>query len=268
MASLMEDQTGSKAQVLAKIRTALGRPAATVAPEPLPPFASTQAPSTLTELLSKFGRELEKVGGRMTCVQTVQELRVLLQNLFSQDEFGAVAVSNGDVLRKLGIRDWLVSYNRHVVPSLEEFILARKQPAETSSGAGFSGLENERLADEYKRVLIGASFGITCADYALADTGTVALISGGEQHRLISLLPPAHICLLDPRCIFASLNELLDHLHVGHEAHGTLPQALTCITGPSRTADIEQTITMGVHGPRTLQVIVYAPAKSEAVAFG
>ena len=268
MTSQLENQTSSKEHVLAKIRSALGRPAATVAPEPLPPFVNTQAPTAVTELVSKFGLELEKVGGRMTCVQTVQELRERLQNLFPPDESGSVAVSNGDVLLKLGIRDWLVSDNRPVVPSLEEFILARENSAETHSGAEFSELENERLADEYKQVLMGASFGITSADYALADTGTVALISGGEQHRLISLLPPVHICLLDPRRIFASLNELLDHLHVEYEAQGTLPRALTCITGPSRTADIEQTITMGVHGPRTLQVIVYAPAESEAVAFG
>jgi len=253
----MENQTGSREHILTQIRTALGRPASTVAPEPLPLFVSPPALSTDTELIDQFGCELEKVGGTMTRVQTVQELRKLLQSLYPADDFASVAVSNAEVLRQLGIHDWLVSDNRHIVPSREEFMLAGRQATEPAS----LPLDNEKLADEYNRVLVEAHLGITCADYALADTGTLALISGGEQHRLISLLPPVHVCLLDPRHIFPSLNDLLAHLHVAYETRGTLPQTLTCITGPSRTGDIEQTITLGVHGPRSLHVILYQLAE-------
>lgn len=253
----MENQTGSREHILTQIRTALGRPASTVAPEPLPFFVSPPALSTGTELIDQFGCELKKVGGTMTRVQTVQELRKLLQSLFPADDFASVAVSNAEVLRQLGIHDWLVSDNRHIIPSREEFMLAGRQATSLP-------LDNEKLADEYNRVLVEAHLGITSADYALADTGTLALISGGEQHRLISLLPPVHVCLLDPRHIFPSLNELLAHLQVACETRGTLPQTLTCITGPSRTADIEQTITLGVHGPRNLHVILYEPDKPES----
>ncbi len=215
----MEKQTCSKEHILAQIRTALGRPASTVAPEPLPPFARPHAAKEIAELVSQFSRELEKVGGSITCVQTVEETREQFQRSFPADEFSSVAVSNSEVLRQMGIREWLVADNRHIVPSID------------------------------------ATLGITSADYALADTGTLVLISGGEQHRLISLLPPVHVCFLDPSRIFASLTELLVHLQVEYETHGWLPQALTCITGPSRSADIELTITMGVHGPRALHVI-------------
>ncbi len=169
-------------------------------------------------------------------------------------------VSNGEVLGRLGLGEWLASENRHAVPSLEELVSARARAAETRAGQDPPRVLKETPLEEYKRVLIEASLGITGADYALADTGTLALVSGGEQHRLISLLPPAHVCLLDPRHIFASLADLLAHVQVGGESGGPLPRALTLITGPSRTADIELTVTTGVHGPRELHVILYEPA--------
>jgi L-lactate dehydrogenase complex protein LldG len=248
----MEKQTGSKQHILAQIRTALGRSASTVAPAPLPPFARPQASKEVAELAPQFSRELEKVGGSITCVQTVEEIREHFQRLFPADEFPSVAISNSEVLSQMGIREWLVADNRHIVPSVEKFLLARMKPSH-----------------EYSHDLLDATLGITTADYALADTGTLVLISGDEQHRLISLLPPVHVCFLDPSRIFGSLTELLAHLQVTHETHGLLPQALTCITGPSRSADIELTITMGVHGPRALHVILLPrsalPQESRAV---
>ena len=246
----MEQQTFSKEHILAHIRTALGREAATVAPEPLPPFARPHVLREAAELVSQFSHELEKVGGSVTRVQTVEEIRELLQKLFPADEFASVAVSNSEVLRGLGILEWLVSDNRQIVPSLEEFWSGRMQEA-----------GSEKPTYEYSNVLLEASLGITSADYALADTGTLVLISGGEQHRLISLVPPVHVCFLDPCRIFGSLTELLVHMQGEYDAHGSLPQALTCITGPSRTADIELTITMGIHGPRALHVILLPRTK-------
>ena len=241
----MEQQASSKEVILAHIRTALGREGPTVAPEPLPPFARPHALREPGELVSQFSRELEKVGGSITRVETVEEIRELLQKLFPADEFASVAISNSEVSRRLGILEWLVSDNRRIIPSLEEFWSRRMLP-----------VESEKLTYEYSQVLLDANIGITSADYALADTGTLVLISGGEQHRLISLVPPVHVCFLDPSRIFASLTELLAHMQVAYEADGSLPQALTCITGPSRTADIELTITMGIHGPRALHVIL------------
>lgn len=238
----MEMQTGSKEHILAQIRTALGRSASTVSPEPLPLFARPHASKEVAELVRQFSRELEKVGGSVACVETVAEIREHFQRLFPADEFPSVAVSNSEVLRQ--VREWLVADNRNIVPAFEEFLV-----------------ENEKQAHEYSEVLLDATLGVTTADFALSDTGTLVLLSGGEQHRLISLLPPVHVCFLDPSRIFGSLNELLAHLEVSYETHGSLPQALTCITGPSRSADIELTITMGVHGPRALHVILLLNAE-------
>jgi L-lactate dehydrogenase complex protein LldG len=230
----MEERSDNRARMLAQIRNALGRPAP-VTPEPLPAFDSHIPTEDNADLVETFSRELGKVGGRVSSAQSSEELRQLLQELYSPEEYATVAVSACEVLDQLGLREWLVSTGRQVVPSLKEFMTA------------------ENSLDQYKHVLMKAELGITCADYALADTGTLVLVSGGEQHRLISLLPPVHVCFLDPRDIFASLTDFLAR----EDETSRPPSAMTCITGPSRTADIELTITMGMHGPRALQVVLY-----------
>ncbi len=94
--------------------------------------------------------------------------------------------------------------------------------------------------------------GITTAQAAIADTGTLVLDSVDERHRLVSLVPPVHIAIIDAARICDTLGEALTLLR--HERQ--LSRAITFITGPSRTADIELTLTIGVHGPQELYVIV------------
>jgi L-lactate dehydrogenase complex protein LldG len=158
MRSRMEERSDNRTRMLAQIRNALGRPAATVAPEPLPPFDSHIPKKDNASLIEIFSRELENVGGRLICAQSAEELRQLLQEISSLKEYASVAVSTCEVFGPVG-------------------------PTRVINTSTF---------------LIGADLGITCADYPLADTGTLVLVYDGEQHRLISLLPPVHVCLLDP----------------------------------------------------------------------
>jgi L-lactate dehydrogenase complex protein LldG len=74
---------------------------------------------------------------------------------------------------------------------------------------------------------------------------------------LISLVPPVHICLLDRTRIVANLTELLSLVHKEFYLTGGPPLAMTFISGPSRTADIELTLTRGVHGPREVHVLLW-----------
>jgi L-lactate dehydrogenase complex protein LldG len=94
--------------------------------------------------------------------------------------------------------------------------------------------------------------GITTAQAAIADTGTLVLDSSRERNRLISLVPPVHIAIVDASSIFQTLGEALAFIH----QDGNISPAVTFITGPSRTADIELTLAIGVHGPQQLYVIV------------
>lgn len=94
--------------------------------------------------------------------------------------------------------------------------------------------------------------GITTAQAAIADTGTLVLDSARERHRLVSLVPPVHIAIVDAATIFQTLGEALAFIH----QNGNISPAVTFVTGPSRTADIELTLAIGVHGPQELYVIV------------
>jgi L-lactate utilization protein LutC len=94
--------------------------------------------------------------------------------------------------------------------------------------------------------------GITTAQAAIAETGTLVLDSSCEWNRLVSVVPPVHIAVIAASKIRETLGETLAMLQSG----GELSPAITFITGPSRTADIELTLTIGVHGPQELYVIV------------
>jgi L-lactate utilization protein LutC len=94
--------------------------------------------------------------------------------------------------------------------------------------------------------------GISTAQAAIAETGTLVLDSACERHRLVSLVPPVHIAIIHASAIVETLSDALTLLQKDKE----ISPAITFITGPSRTADIELTLTIGVHGPQELYVIV------------
>jgi L-lactate dehydrogenase complex protein LldG len=86
--------------------------------------------------------------------------------------------------------------------------------------------------------------------YGLADTGSVVLAASPEEPRARSLLPQRHISLLRENRVVPGLDELFAAL--GDD----LPSALAIVSGPSRSADIEQRLTIGVHGPGEVHVVL------------
>jgi L-lactate utilization protein LutC len=93
--------------------------------------------------------------------------------------------------------------------------------------------------------------GVSRAIYALADTGSVVLAASPEEPRAASLLPDVHVTLVPEDVILAGLEELF--AAVGDD----LPSSLAIVTGPSRSADIEQKLTVGVHGPGEVHVVIH-----------
>jgi L-lactate dehydrogenase complex protein LldG len=109
------------------------------------------------------------------------------------------------------------------------------------------------LGAEYSReACADADVGLTSADFALADTGTLVFLSESGESRLISLLPPCHIAVIERDKILAGLDELLSR--VPHPS--VQSSAMVLITGPSRTADIEMRLVRGVHGPGEIVVMI------------
>lgn len=88
---------------------------------------------------------------------------------------------------------------------------------------------------------------------AIAETGSLVLWSAAGRVVQSSLLPPRHVALVRRENLFRDVDEFLASLS------GPLPTNITLATGPSRTADIEQTLITGVHGPEIVDVIVFGP---------
>lgn len=95
--------------------------------------------------------------------------------------------------------------------------------------------------------------GVTGAYCALAETGTLMLLSGRDTPSSVSLLPETHVAVVEAARIVAHMEDGWDLLR---REHGTLPRAVNFVSGPSRTADIEQTIVLGAHGPYRVHVIL------------
>jgi L-lactate dehydrogenase complex protein LldG len=96
-----------------------------------------------------------------------------------------------------------------------------------------------------------ADVGLTGADMALAETGSVLLKMNAGQSRFISLLPPVHIAMLPASKIVPDIYTWAAN------RTGDMPSQLVIISGPSKTADIEKTLVIGVHGPKRFIIILY-----------
>ena len=97
--------------------------------------------------------------------------------------------------------------------------------------------------------------GLSRAVAAAAETGTLVLVSGADNPTTLAFLPEAHFILVSAGDIVGSYEEAFDRLRAIY-GEGALPRTVNLISGPSRTADIEQTIVRGAHGPKRLHVVI------------
>ena len=107
--------------------------------------------------------------------------------------------------------------------------------------------------DDWKENLFhGADIGITSTRGAIAETGSLILWPDHFEPRLLSLAPPTHIAIVDSNEIYETF------AHAAHEQewHKGMPSNALLVSGPSKTADIEQTLAYGIHGPKSLVVAV------------
>ncbi|MEE9176098.1 MAG: lactate utilization protein [Thermodesulfobacteriota bacterium] len=107
-----------------------------------------------------------------------------------------------------------------------------------------------------KNRMANADIGITEVDYAIADTGTLVLLTDKNQPRSVSLLPPIHVAIVRPENFVRNIKDLFIILKSRLQNSEDITSCMTFITGPSRTADIELSLTLGVHGPKELYVVI------------
>ncbi|ERI10613.1 LutC/YkgG family protein [Aneurinibacillus aneurinilyticus] len=113
---------------------------------------------------------------------------------------------------------------------------------------------NKHAEEELLVKAAGADIGIAVVEYAIAHTGTVVAVSGAEQGRSVSLLPTVFIAILQAHDVKTKMGEVMKDLtrRFGNQ----LPAGVHFISGPSRSADIENDLTIGVHGPGIVHALI------------
>jgi L-lactate dehydrogenase complex protein LldG len=168
-------------------------------------------------LIENFRQNLEFVGANFSLVNDERQAAEVLFSIIKEKAARKIAVSDSPLVKKI---------------------------------VGFLKTDAEFIENAQSDVLFETDLGITGAQWAIAETGTLVLESESERHRLTSLIPPVHVCVLEVRNIRQSLGEVLEILQKD------LSRTITFVTGASRTSDIELTLAIGVHGPGELHVIL------------
>ncbi len=208
----------SRDAILHKVRTALGRSVGQ-APEAPPDLYFNPVEMSLAERVGACQAALEALAGKVHVVANAHEAR----------EYVAARIANGQS----------VASNS---PYLAE--------------CGICSLTDVRSGitdrEELRGLCATADFGITSADFAIASTGSLVMIASPAEARLISLLPPVHIAVVPCSRLLTSLDELFTRV----PDPARVSSSMVLITGPSRTADIEQILVRGVHGPGEIHVVL------------
>lgn len=136
-------------------------------------------------------------------------------------------------------------------PRLQQLQLDQLLAERGISSTPWNAVKNDQ---ELREIAAQTDLGITFADMGLAETGTVVLWNGGGRGRVVSLLPPAYLCILSEKLIVPRLTQATQHIH--ERVKAGLPACINFITGPSRTGDIEMDLAYGVHGPGKVHVIL------------
>lgn len=209
----------SRDEIACGIRTALGRnPGEPVPPVPASARMPARVPGRPEDEIAVLLDEIGKLGGQ-TRRLGADGLKDALTELIRVEAIRKAALWQTPELQALGVAEILSGLGVEVV----------------SAQAG-----NYALAQ--------CDLGVTGVDMALPETGTLVLRAGPERPRAVSLLPRVHLALARAADLRADLSPVL--AEVGGDRH------FVFVTGPSRTADIELTVTIGVHGPQVLVVWV------------
>ncbi len=220
-------QASSKHSILAKIRAGLSKKtdlSRNSNTELVYKGYTQKKKQEADDLVPVFIEEALKVSAKVKTIGDKKEIPKSIEDIFRENGYRRFAIWNSQTLESLRVKELL---------SEKEF----------------------RAVSNNKEELIEADVGITEADFAIADTGTLVLLTDSTKPRSVSLIPHSHIAVVESRKIVANIFELFTFLP--DLLSSSKPSCLTFITGPSRTADIELTLTIGAHGPKNLFVLIY-----------
>lgn len=232
--------------MLSRIRKALGREShsSSSVGEPAPPQPRLEGVMAAIEpgdRVPKFEAEFGKVAGSAHRASTAAELDEILRTIIDGSQTVEVVLTRNPLMGQLGLTEKLRAWGKFGLPWAAE-------------SAGTPDASNEK---EFRARCFSAGVGISGVDFALAETGSLVLSSQTEGCQLASLAPPVHVALYLRSQVLSSLDDILERMPLRSHRGATAPGRSTVfITGPSRTADIEQILIRGVHGPRAVHAIL------------
>lgn len=227
---------GAFVRIMASVKTALGsrtRPVAANHQE-APALAIAASAAQSAELISSFARELEAVGGHFAGAVTADELPARAVELADQTGVLTIAIGAGVSFDMEALANSLEQHGREIIR------------------CGPAGDDQRRAAIER---IARADLGVIEADCAIASTGTIVVAGTAARPSALTLLPPALLVIVRADRLAPDAAAAIGALGAETIAH----QRVVFITGPSRTADIEKLIVVGVHGPKQLHVILLWP---------
>jgi L-lactate dehydrogenase complex protein LldG len=220
--------------MLERIREALGR-SQKAPPRSIefPALGQVMPPIDPENLIPKFEAEFQNVAGKPHRAANREELDELFRFILKGSP--SLVLSRSPLISQLGLEGTFRNWGLEVAvwPLL---------------GA------TEAAVRSFRDRCFEAEFGITGVDFVLAETGSLILSSITEGSQLTSLAPPVHVALYRRSQVLASLEGVLE------QAHLEPGRSIVFITGSSRTADIEQILIRGVHGPRDVYAILIEEA--------
>lgn len=148
----------------------------------------------------------------------------------------------------------------HAAKAITEFLRANNLPARVRQGRdrqleALGWDQGGPLERNFGPAVAGDEVGLSRASFGIAETGTLVMTSGPENPTSICFLPETHIVMLWQGDIVGTYEDVWSALRDARGG-GELPRTVNLIGGPSRTADIEQTMIMGAHGPRRLHLVL------------
>lgn len=241
---------------LARVREALHGHAASETPPqvstPIEQLSDTTHPRvapTHLALVERMQEELAAVGGKVLCVHSVAEATRYITELAQEKEATLAVRWQSAVLDTLEIDAAMHQQGVEVQTA------ALPEGWDTPHDSGPAVMETRR--QELRDVVARADMGLSGVDCALAETGTLALAAKPGQMRGVSLLPPVHVAVMRSTQLVERMEDYLALLQADAEdMQQTLTSCISFVTGPSRTADIELSLTIGVHGPVELHLII------------
>jgi iron-sulfur cluster protein len=236
----------------------------------------------LPQLIEQFKMEAEKSGAYVYEASTSEEALSQIEKIVSKKKAKLIVKAKSMVSEEIGLNSFLENKGYNVLETdLGEWIiqLAKERPSHITAPAlhktkeEIASLLSQHLQrdvppdakkitkiarEEMRKAFFEADIGFSGANLAIAESGTLLLVSNEGNARLVTSLPPVHIAILTTEKFVETLDQATTLLKalVTSSSGLKLTSYVSLITGPSKTTDIEKELVVGVHGPQEVHIII------------